>query len=442
MKSDTESKLSQGKIFLFWAPLATTWLMMASEGPVLTAIIARLDNPEHNLAAWGVAFAMAILVESPIIMIMSASTALVRDRDSFEKLRNFTYMANTLITIIMIALLATPAFDFVTTRLIGLPPDVADLTHGALVIFLPWPGAIGYRRFYQGLLIRDNKTRRVAYGTVIRMSTMGSVALILYFGFDLPGAYVGAAALSAGVVLEGIASRMMAWGTVRRLLADDGAQTGAKALTYHGILRFYWPLAMTSILALGVHPTITFFVGHSRLALESLAVIPVVNGLLFLFRSMGLSFQEVGIALMGDEREHYKELRNFALLLGFASTVGLGIIAFTPLSGVWYENVSGLTPALIAIALIPTCIQAGIPLLEVLLSLQRAVLVKAGSTSPITWATVTEVLVIIGMLLLSINVAGWIGATAAALAVLAGHLASNLYLIQARRRALKVKGSY
>ncbi|MCP4674458.1 MAG: hypothetical protein GY854_02865 [Deltaproteobacteria bacterium] len=421
-----------GKIFLFWAPLAATWLMMASEGPVLTAVIARLENPEHNLAAWGVAFAVAILVESPIIMIMSASTALVGDRDSFEKLRNFTYIANALITIFMVVLLATPTFDFVATGLIGLPRDIADLTHGALVIFLPWPGAIGYRRFYQGLLIRDNKTRRVAMGTIVRVTTMGSVALLFYFYFSLPGAYVGAAALSAGVVLEGIASRIMAWGTVRRLLRGDCVRTSAEPLTYRGILRFYWPLAMTSILALGVHPTITFFVGHSRLALESLAVIPVVNGLSFIFRAMGLSFQEVGIALMGDDHEHYKELRNFAILLGLASTACLGIIAFTPLSRIWYEQVSGLSPALIALAFIPTCIQAGVPLLEVLLSFQRAVLVKAGSTAPITWATLTEVIVIIGVLLLAINVADWIGATAAALAILVGHLASNLYLIPAR----------
>ena len=72
----------------------------------------------------------------------------------------------------------------VTLSLIGLPQEVAHLTFGALVIFLPWPGAIGYRRFFHGLLIRNNQTRRVAYGTVVRMTTMSAVALFLYFGFD------------------------------------------------------------------------------------------------------------------------------------------------------------------------------------------------------------------------------------------------------------------
>jgi progressive ankylosis protein len=51
--------------------------MMAAVGPFLAALIARLADPKHNLAAFGVAFSLAVLVESPILMIMGAATALV-----------------------------------------------------------------------------------------------------------------------------------------------------------------------------------------------------------------------------------------------------------------------------------------------------------------------------------------------------------------------------
>ena len=57
-------------------------------------------------------------------------------------------------------------FRFVTDRLIGLPADIANLTHLATSYLLFWPAAIGYRRFYQGILVRHRLTRRVAYGTV------------------------------------------------------------------------------------------------------------------------------------------------------------------------------------------------------------------------------------------------------------------------------------
>ena len=39
--------------------------------------------------------------------------------------------------------------------------ELAELVYGAMFILLPWPGAIGYRRFYQGILIRGNRTRRL-----------------------------------------------------------------------------------------------------------------------------------------------------------------------------------------------------------------------------------------------------------------------------------------
>jgi hypothetical protein len=433
MEGNATKKLTQKAIFLFWVPLAATWLMMAAEGPFLTAVIARLHEPQNNLAAWGVAFVLAVFFESPIIMIMSASTALAKDRDSFKKLRNFTFAANAVITLVMLLTLVTPLFDLLMHDLIGLPKEVSKLVYGALFILLPWPGAIGYRRFYQGLLIRNNQTRLVAMGTVIRMTSMGASALVLYFLFDLPGAHVGAFAASTGVLLEAVASRIMAGSAIEKLRE----QSEGEPLTYRGIFRFYSPLAVTSMITIASHPLITFFVGHSRHSLESLAVMPVVNSLTFLFRALGISFQEVGIALMGEKNENYRELRKFSLLLGLAVSVVLVTIAFTPLARIWFRDVSGLTTALLVFTAVPICIQSLIPFFEVILSFQRAVIVKSGRTTHITFATVTDVCAIIAALLLAINGLNMVGVTAAAIAMLAGRTAANLYLVPPQLRAAR-----
>ena len=103
-------QLTLKKIFVFWLPLGATWLMMAVEGPFLAALIARLAEPKFNLAAYGVAFAFALIIEAPIIMIMSASTALVKDRLSFYKLKVFTYSLNALITILILVIIIPPIF--------------------------------------------------------------------------------------------------------------------------------------------------------------------------------------------------------------------------------------------------------------------------------------------------------------------------------------------
>ncbi len=63
-----------------WWPLAASWLLMGLEGPAISAVIARLANPEINLAAYGgVVFPLALFIEAPIIMLLAASTALSTD---------------------------------------------------------------------------------------------------------------------------------------------------------------------------------------------------------------------------------------------------------------------------------------------------------------------------------------------------------------------------
>ncbi len=122
--------------------------------------------------------------------------------------------------------------------IISLPRHVADLTYWAIVVLLPWPGAIGYRRFYQGILIRYGLTRRVAYGTILRIISMSATALCFYLFLDLPGAVVGASALSAGVIVEAFASRLMSF----RLLKEIKEKNETEELTYSDILKFYYPL--------------------------------------------------------------------------------------------------------------------------------------------------------------------------------------------------------
>ncbi len=422
--------------------MAATWLMMAVEGPFLAAVIARLAEPKFNLAAYGVAFAFALLVEAPIIMILSASTALVEDADSYRKLRNFTYALNGLITVALLLILVPPVFTLIMSSLIGLPDEVARLTYVALLIMLPWPSAIGYRRFFQGLLIRDGLTRFVAYGTVIRLASMASTGLILYQAASLPGAYIGAAALSVGVCTEALASRLMARGTVRRLRATRTAdRLDEERLDYRRITRFYVPLALTSLIGLAAHPIVTFFMGRAPFAVESLAVLPVVNSLSFIFRAMGLSYQEVAIALLGRHHEHVRELGRFAVGLALASSLGLALVGFTPLAHFWFEVVSGLSRELTLFAILPTRILVVLPALSVLLSFQRAILVQGRVTRPITVATATEVGGIIVTLLALVHGVGLVGATAAAIAFLAGRLGSNTYLVPPCLRVLAAAGA-
>lgn len=424
--------ISQREIFRFWLPLAATWLMMSVEGPFLAAVIARLDDPKINLAAYGVAFSLGMLFESPIILIMSAATRLVEHGQAYRALRNFTFLLNGGITGAMLVMLIPQVFQAVFEGMVGLPHEVALRAYQATWILLPWPAAIGYRRLYQGVLIRSGRTRMVAYGTVVRLLGTTCASLFAAWGLGAPGAVAGAVGMTAGVVGEAVAARVMAGHSLKAL----SPELPESPLTYGRIWVFYLPLALTSVLNLGVHPMVTFFLGQSRLALESLAVMPVVHSLTFFFGSGGLALQETTIALLGPKRENAPALQRFALTLAAVLSGALLLLAFTPLANLWLTGVAGLTAALATVALLPVRVLSLQPAMTVAQCFQRAVLVSAKTTRAVTEATVVEVTAIVAVLWVAVYWGGWVGATAAAAALFSGRLASVLYQLAPVRRVL------
>ena len=432
--------LSRRRILSFWLPLQATWLMMAVEGPFLAAVIARLPMPKENLAAFGVAAALAWIVESPIIMMLSASNALCRDRIAYHKLRRFSFALNGFVTVIMIALITRPVFRIVVHGLMGLPSEVARLAGQGISLLILWPAAIGFRRFYQGILIRSGRPQAVTWGTVIRLSTMAVTGLILALAVKLPGVSVGAGAMALGVIAEGLASWAMARSSIRRWRGQSDAECEfGRSLTSARIRKFYAPLALTSFLSFFINPLTSFFMARGRQPIESLAILPVIIGLAFLFRTAGISLQEAVIALIGDEGEHRTELARFTKRVAVLSTLGLAAVVFTPLATVWYHTVSGLSPELSAFAFLPGALLVLLPLLEATQSYQRAVLVKSHRTGPIGTAVAVQLALTTSVFAAAIFGFKMPAAATTGIALTIGYAAGNvvLYLLRGKRWILR-----
>src|SRR5690606_26008204 len=100
-----------------------------------------------------------------------------------------------------------------------------------------------------------------AYGTVIRLIAMSITALILYFFTEVHGVIVGTASLSAGVIAEAVSTKFMTASILKKIPVEG--QSVETDLTYKEIFNFYYPLALTALISLGVHPIVTFFIGKS-----------------------------------------------------------------------------------------------------------------------------------------------------------------------------------
>lgn len=428
--------LTQRRVLRLWLPLAAMWLLMSLEQPTLSAVIARLPEPTLNLAAYGLTFAIALIVESPVIMFLTLGTALARSRQAYQMLMRFTHIMAWGLTGFHLLLGLSPLYAWILAEVVGAPPELIEPSRIAFLLMTPWTGAIAYRRMWQGVMIRYGRTQALFVSTAIRLMATGVVALAGLASGALPGASVAGLAISVGVLADAAAAGVLVRPVVRQHLAAH--RPGDFILQWPYLLRFYTPLAMTSLINLAAQPIVSLGLSRGPLPLESLAVWPVVSGLTFLLRSGGVALQEVVVALLADQSSH-RALYRFTQRLALALTAIAAAVTLTPLVGVWFTGVAGLPADLAAMAGASAALLVAVPALTVLTSWQRGTLVCFSRTGAITVATAINIAVLLAVVLGGVRVLPWPGALTAALALSMSLLAEVVYLTAQTHSARRVE---
>jgi hypothetical protein len=386
------------RILATWWPLAASWLLMALEVPLLAIVIARLEDPVIHLAAYGgVVFPLALIVEAPVIMLLAASTALSKDTASYNRIRQYMMGAGATLTALHILVAFTPLYYVVVEDILGAPPEIVEPARLGLMIMLPWTWCIAYRRFNQGVLIRFGHSPAVGLGTIIRLSVNITVLATCYLIGTIPGIVVGASAVAAGVMAEALYV-----GIVVRPVRETrlkAAPAVIPALSWKAFALFYFPLVMTSILTLLVNPLGSAALNRMPSAIPSLAVWSVVMGLTFMLRSLGVAYNEVVVALL-DQPYSSPNLRQFAVWLAGLSTLALLLITITPLSSLWFERISALSPEIASLAKTGLWLTLPLPALSVAQSWLQGAILHGKRTTSITESVVvyllTSILILIG----------------------------------------------
>jgi len=382
------SRMGWTRIVTAWWPLAASWLLMAVESPALSAFIARLPDPEIHLAAYGgVVFPLALIVEAPVIMLLSASTALSKDWASYQRIYRFMMVAGAALTALHLATAFTPLYDVVVVMIIGAPSVIVEPARLGLKIMIPWTWCIAFRRFNQGALIRFGHSSSVGFGTVVRISAnlitlTAGFLLAQRLGPDrMPGIAVGTLAVAAGVISEAV---YVGW-AVRPVLRFEirPAPPVEPAMTWRVFFAFYIPLIMTSLLTLLANPIGSAAISRMPASLASLAAWSVVTGFIFMLRSLGVAYNEVVVALL-DDATLTIPLKRFAYFLAWSTSGLLAVVASTPLSRLWFEDLSALSPELTSMARTALWLALPLPALSVLQSWYQGILLNRRKTRGVT----------------------------------------------------------
>jgi Na+-driven multidrug efflux pump len=416
------------QMLALWLPLAASIVMMVLEPSTINVGLGRTGDPELALAAYGVAFGLALLVEAPILMLLDASVARSTDRAAFVLLRRFALGLGLIVTAVGLIVSITPLYGLIIRDLMNIPPDVAARARPTLQVLSFWSLPIAWRRAHQGLLIRVRRTAIISVATGVRLLTLAGA---LYAGLVLMpdrGAVVAGVAMVLSVTVE---AALITWATRPVLRGDrfsaDAPLRDSAPLTTYGLWRFYRPLALTTILRQTTRPLLNAGIAAAGVARASLAAWPVAWGFTILIAGPAWSLQQLTTALATDQIA-YRRVRGFSLSLGAVFSLLLGLVAFTPLYGVVMGGVYNLSPALQELARPAVQLMVIYPLLMGAQSVLRGVLILGGCTGTVRAAMTVNVLTLAATLLVGVLVFSPTGVVLAAVATLSGGFAELVWL--------------
>jgi O-antigen/teichoic acid export membrane protein len=119
------------------------------------------------------------------------------------------------------------------------------------------------------------------------------------------------------------------------------------------------------------------------------------------------------VALLRNDAA-YPVLRRFSWLLALVAGGGFLLFGVTPLAPWWYQNISGLSPDLVTLSIVPTILLAPVPFLNALISWNRSVLIARKETKWISGAValnMATLLILVLGLPMVLNTAGAVSAS-------------------------------
>ncbi len=315
---------------------------MSAEPPALAAVVARLANPNIHLAAYGsVAFPLIGILQAPILTLLSLSTTMSKDWDSFVKGRKLMFYLGGGLTVLYMLITFTPLYYLIVVNWIGAPPEVVEPARLGMYIGLPWTFAVAYRRFHQGVLIRFEHTRAMTVGTFFRFFVD---ALILLIGFQIgsvPGTVVATGMMVCGVITEAVYVGIRVRPVIKYELKPAPALP--EKILLADMIRFFIPLGLMPLLNQLIRPIGSAALSRMPDPLVTLAIWPVISSFSALIVTPGGALNEVVIAML--DRPHAKRsVRTFMFILMGAQFLVMLLLAVTPMAFLWFSNVSGLSP--------------------------------------------------------------------------------------------------
>lgn len=325
MQSESKAQPSVTSLLRQLVPLAMSDVIMALGDPLQISTVSRLEQPKAGLAAMGVVKALANFLESPIIMVLHTSTALSGDPQARECLRRFVLLLACCCSGVFLCLNVPVVYDRVYLTIFGTTPEVAAIAHRAMLWMVFWPAFIAWRRYYQGMMIRNGQGRWLGWASIGRLTAF-SCCLAVGFLLRGQGPEVAARALIGGLLAEALLAQFFAYRS-GSVAAFETEPDPALPRSFGQMLRYYFPLASTMVVVWGGRALLVAVIARSADGPLALAAWPAAWNFLLLVANCTRMVQQIIIA---QARQLSRSLLiRFAAAAGILASACLVFLAFS-----------------------------------------------------------------------------------------------------------------
>jgi hypothetical protein len=318
-----------GDLLRFFLPLAAASMMMMFTHSVVNAALSRTSQPETFLAAHALAISMAVILESPVLVMRQVTIALATSAVRFRLIRRITtWIAAACLA--MAALIGyTPLGPIIFGGFFGAPEALIVHVLPAFRVFMLMPVTSAVRGLCQGLLTRNRATLSIAWGMAARVVVMTALAWAITTYRWADGAVVGAVIFLAGMAMEGLVSAMAL--RIRPVRGGDWDQPGV--IGYRWTLGFYAPLMVAGLMASLGKPIINSALARSPAAAPELAAFALASALAWVVLAPCQNVHQTVMVYHGDAAAR-PVLRRFAVGFALINCAILASLSWSPI-GPW-----------------------------------------------------------------------------------------------------------
>jgi hypothetical protein len=318
----------------FYWPLALSGFTVLLEQQFQNGVLAQYPRAEIELATFAMASSSFQLVNAMLAFIPQLVAVMARTPADRVMCSRFANGAGLLLSLPLLLMgFTAPGADFLSWWM-NIP--AAQLT--AVVRYLQWLAPLAwinaYRQYCTGVLVLSERTRTV--------TAMNAVHLCVLVAVLLTGLHLGWGALHTLALATVLANVLhFALGLVIvRTVAIPGHHLGSTpTVTLKGMLAFYWPLAVTSMLFAMSRPVLYAYINLTAGAAVTIASLRVGFDFCALFQNPINQFRHV-YATFGAEDP--KGVARFMIRVTALYMAIMCLVVFTPLSRLFFGRVMGL----------------------------------------------------------------------------------------------------